>query len=116
MAPLHGIRIVDLTRVVAGPFCTMMLGNMGADVLKIEEPRHGDDSRAWAPLVEGTGSFFLALNRSKRSVALDLKTPHGAAVLNRLIEGADVLIENFRPGSLAELGFDYAAAAAINPR
>ena len=116
MAPLSGLRIVDLTRVVAGPFCTMMLGDMGAEVLKIEEPTHGDDSRAWAPLVEGTGSFFLALNRSKKSVALDLKTPAGAEALRRLIAGADVLIENFRPGSLAELGFDYAAVAALNPR
>ena len=116
MAPLNGIRIVDLTRVVAGPFCTMMLGDMGAEVLKIEEPTHGDDSRAWAPLLDGTGSFFLALNRSKKSVALDLKTAEGAGVLRRLIASADVLIENFRPGSLADLGFDYAAAAALNPR
>jgi crotonobetainyl-CoA:carnitine CoA-transferase CaiB-like acyl-CoA transferase len=116
MAPLSGIRIVDLTRVVAGPFCTMMLGDMGAEVLKIEEPKHGDDSRAWAPLIDGTGSFFLALNRSKKSVALDLKTAPGADALRRLIASADVLIENFRPGSLAELGFDYAAAAALNPR
>jgi crotonobetainyl-CoA:carnitine CoA-transferase CaiB-like acyl-CoA transferase len=116
MAPLTGIKIVDLTRVVAGPFCTMMLGDMGAEVLKIEEPKHGDDSRAWAPLMAGTGSLFLALNRSKKSVALDLKAPDGAAALTRLIESADVLIENFRPGSLAELGFDYPSAAALNPR
>src|SRR3954471_1940313 len=114
--PLSGLKIVDLTRVVAGPFCTMMLGDMGAEVLKIEEPKHGDDSRAWAPFLEGTGSFFLALNRSKKSVALDLKTPDGAAALRRLIETADVLIENFRPGSLAELGFDYGTVAALNPR
>src|SRR3954447_8992106 len=111
MAPLDGLRVIDLTRVVAGPFCTMMLGDMGAEVLKIEEPRHGDDSRAWAPLMEGTGSFFLALNRSKKSIALDLKTADGAAALEQLIETADVLIENFRPGSLGELGFDYPAVA-----
>ena len=116
MAPLDGLRVVDLTRVVAGPFCTMMLGDMGAEILKIEEPKYGDDSRAWAPLIEGTGSFYLALNRSKKSVALDLKTPAGADALRRLVETADVLIENFRPGSLAELGFDYAAMAALNPR
>ena len=116
MAPLDGLRIIDLTRVVAGPFCTMMLGDMGAEVLKIEEPTHGDDSRAWAPFIAGAGSFFLALNRSKKSVALDLKTPEGADVLARLIESADVLIENFRPGSLAQLGFDYATVAALNPR
>ena len=116
MAPLEKLRVVDLTRVVAGPFCTMMLGDMGAEILKIEEPTHGDDSRAWAPFIEGSDSFFLALNRSKKSVALDLKTPAGADVLTRLIATADVLIENFRPGSLAELGFDYAAVSAMNPR
>src|SRR6476661_1896159 len=109
MPPLDGIRVIDLTRVVAGPLCTMMLGDMGADVLKIEEPTHGDDSRAWAPLVEGTGSFFLALNRSKRSVALDLKTAAGAEALNRLIESADVLIENFRP-RIAAAGLRCGAA------
>ena len=116
MPPLDGIRVVDLTRVVAGPFCTMMLGDMGAEVLKIEEPAHGDDTRGWGPFINGTGSFYFALNRSKKSVALDLRTPAGASVLRRLVETADVLIENFRPGSLAELGFDYASASAINPR
>src|SRR5258708_7945928 len=116
MGPLQGLRVVDLTRVVAGPFCTMMLGDMGAEILKIEEPAHGDDSRAWAPLIGNFGSFYLALNRSKKSVALDLKTPDGAEALARLIETADVLIENVRPGSLAELGFDYASASALNPR
>ena len=116
MAPLDGLRVIDLTRVVAGPYCTMMLGDMGAEVLKIEEPKHGDDSRAWAPFIEGTGSFFLALNRSKTSVALDLKSTDGADALRRLIETADVLIENFRPGSLAELGFDYQMTAKLNPR
>jgi crotonobetainyl-CoA:carnitine CoA-transferase CaiB-like acyl-CoA transferase len=108
--------VIDLTRVVAGPFCTMMLGDMGAEVLKIEEPQHGDDSRAWAPYIGGWGSFYLALNRSKKSVALDLKTPRGADALTRLVETADVLIENFRPGSLAQVGFDYASASALNPR
>jgi formyl-CoA transferase/CoA:oxalate CoA-transferase len=116
MAPLQGLRVIDLTRVVAGPYCTMMLGDMGAEVLKIEEPKYGDDSRAWAPYIQGWGSFYIALNRSKKSVALDLKTTDGAAALSRLVETADVLIENFRPGSLAELGFDYASASALNPR
>jgi crotonobetainyl-CoA:carnitine CoA-transferase CaiB-like acyl-CoA transferase len=116
MPPLDGLRVIDLTRVVAGPFCTMMLGDMGAEVLKIEEPAKGDDARAWGPFVEGCGSFFLALNRSKKSVALDLKTPGGAHALRQLVETADVLIENFRPGSLAELGFDYETMAALNPR
>ncbi len=116
MPPLDGVRVIDLTRVVAGPFCTMMLGDMGAEVLKIEEPQHGDDSRGWGPFVDGWGSFFLALNRSKKSVALDLKSERGAEALRRLIATADVLIENFRPGSLRELGFGYEQVAALNPR
>ena len=116
MPPLSGVRILDLTRVVAGPYCTMMLGDMGAEVLKIEEPAHGDDTRAWGPFKDGHSSFYLQLNRSKKSVALDLKTPQGAATLRELIATADVLIENFRPGSLAQLGFGYAEAAAMNPR
>jgi len=116
MAPLNGLRVIDLTRVVAGPYCTMMLGDMGAEVLKIEEPEHGDDSRGWGPFINGWSSFFLELNRSKKSVTIDLKTTSGAQALRRLIETADVLIENFRPGSLAELGFDYRSVSAINPR
>jgi crotonobetainyl-CoA:carnitine CoA-transferase CaiB-like acyl-CoA transferase len=116
MPPLDGVRILDLTRVVAGPYCTMMLGDMGAEVLKIEEPEHGDDTRGWGPFINGQGSFYLALNRSKKSVALDLKTPEGAGALRRLVATADVLIENFRPGSLARLGFGYDDVAAVNPR
>src|SRR5947209_6793110 len=116
MPPLDGVRVIDLTRVVAGPFCTMMLGDMGADVIKIEEPRHGDDSRGWGPFIDGWSSFYLALNRSKRSVALDLQSARGAEALRRLIATADVLIENFRPGRLRELGFGYDEASAINPR
>jgi crotonobetainyl-CoA:carnitine CoA-transferase CaiB-like acyl-CoA transferase len=114
--PLQGIRVIDLTRVLAGPFCTMLLGDMGAEVVKIEEPQHGDETRGWAPFVDGSSAYFLGVNRSKKSVALDLKTPEGRDVLTRLIETADVLVENFRPGSLASLGFGYAQAAAINPR
>src|SRR4030095_9622657 len=116
MAPLHGLRVIDLTRVVAGPFCTMMLGDMGAEVLKIEDPRHGDDTRGWGPYIHGVGGFFLGLNRSKKSVALDLKTPEGAGALRQLIADSDVLIEHFRPGSLTELGFRYADVAAMNSR
>lgn len=116
MAPLDGIRIIDLTRVVAGPYCTMMLGDMGAEVLKIEEPELGDDTRAWGPFINGSGSFYLALNRSKKSIALDLKTPAGADALRGLIGTADVLIENFRPGSLSRLGFGYPDVAGLNPR
>jgi formyl-CoA transferase len=116
MPPLSGIRIVDLTRVVAGPYCTMMLGDMGAEVLKIEEPEHGDDTRAWGPYLNGHSSFYFQLNRSKKSIALDLKTSEGAAALRELVASADVLIENFRPGSLSELGFGYTDVAAANPQ
>src|SRR5262245_41712315 len=116
MPPLDGLRILDLTRVVAGPYCTMMLGDMGAEVLKIEEPEHGDDTRGWGPYINGQGSFYLALNRSKKSVALDLKTAEGANALRGLIATSDVLIENFRPGSLAKLGFGYDDVALLNPR
>jgi crotonobetainyl-CoA:carnitine CoA-transferase CaiB-like acyl-CoA transferase len=116
MAPLDGLKVIDLTRVLAGPFCTMMLGDMGAEVLKIEEPAHGDDTRGWAPFVDGWSSYFLGVNRSKKSVALDLKTIAGAETLRSLLESADVLIENFRPGSLKALGFGPADVLAEHPR
>jgi len=116
MAPLDGLKVVDLTRVLAGPFCTMMLGDMGAEVLKVEEPRHGDDTRGWAPFVDGWSSYYLGVNRNKKSVALDLKSREGGEALVRLIAAADVLVENFRPGSLAELGFGVHEMTTLNPR
>jgi crotonobetainyl-CoA:carnitine CoA-transferase CaiB-like acyl-CoA transferase len=114
--PLDGLRVIDLTRVLAGPFCTMLLGDRGAEIIKIEEPELGDDTRGWAPFVDGWASYFLGVNRNKKSVALDLKTPDGAEALRRLIVSADVLVENFRPGSLARLGFGYEDARRLNPR
>ena len=116
MPPLHGLRVIDLTRVLAGPYCAMLLGDMGAEVLKIEEPVHGDDTRAWAPFQGGVSTFFLGMNRSKKSVTLDLKTADGADTLRRLIRTADILIETFRPGSLKKLGFDYETVRAWNPQ
>jgi crotonobetainyl-CoA:carnitine CoA-transferase CaiB-like acyl-CoA transferase len=116
MRPLDGIRVVDLTRVLAGPFCTMMLGDMGADVIKIEEPRSGDESRGWEPIVNGWSSYFLGVNRNKRSVALDLKREEDASALRTLVTQADVLVENFKPGSLTRLGFGYESVKALNPR
>src|ERR1044071_10207205 len=104
MPPLSGLRVVDLTRVVAGPFCTMMLGDMGADVIKIEEPGRGDESRGWEPAFDGWSSYFVGLNRNKRSVVLDLKTRDGRAVLERLVERADGLLEKFWPRRLAAAG------------
>ena len=114
MPPLHGLKVIDLTRVLAGPYCAMLLGDMGAEGLKIEEPVHGDDTRDWAPFQDGVSPFFLGMNRSKKSVALDLKVPEGAEALRRLIRTADVLIENFRPGSLKKLGFDYETVRTWN--
>jgi crotonobetainyl-CoA:carnitine CoA-transferase CaiB-like acyl-CoA transferase len=116
MPPLDGVRVVDLTRVLAGPFCTMMLGDMGAEVIKIEEPERGDEARGWAPFIGGWSSYFLGVNRNKKSVALDLKRPDGASALRTLVCDADVLVENFRPGSLEQLGFGYETVSTINPR
>ena len=115
MGPLTGITVVDLTRVLAGPYCTMLLADMGAEVIKIEDPRGGDDVRGFPPIVDGWSSYFLGLNRNKKSVALDLKTPGGHEALTRLIARADVLIENFKPGSLARLGFGYEAVQRDQP-
>jgi formyl-CoA transferase len=116
MPPLEGLKVVDLTRVLAGPFCAMLLGDMGADVVKIEEPADGDDARMWGPFVGEWSAYFLGVNRSKRSVAIDLKTPFGGQVLRSLLLQADVLIENFKPGSLDKLGFGFEAVHAMNPR
>ncbi len=106
--PLSGIRVVDLTRVMAGPFCTMLLGDLGADVVKIERPGTGDDTRSWGPpFIDGISAYYLCVNRNKRSVTLDLKHPAGQEILWRLIERADVLVENFSPGTVERLGFGY---------
>ena len=117
MSPLDGIRVVDLTRALAGPFCTMILGDLGADVIKIEQPGAGDDSRHWGPpFKNGESAYFLNCNRNKRSVTLNLKHEGGKEALWRLIEQADVFIENFRPGLISRLGFSYDAAIERNPR
>ena len=101
MRPLDGITVVDLTRVLSGPYCTMLLADMGARVIKIERPGTGDDTRAWGPpFVHGESSYFLSINRNKESVALDFKEPRGRAILDGLIARADVLVENFHPGTL----------------
>ena len=116
MPPLDNLKVIDLTRVLAGPFCAMLLGDMGADVIKIEEPAAGDDARGWAPFVGDWSAYFLGVNRSKRSLALDLKQPGAPDVLRRLLADADVFIENFKPGSLDRLGFGYEQTRALNPR
>ena len=112
---LHGLRVLDVTQVMAGPFCTMLLADMGADVIKIEPPS-GDPTRQMPGAVDRESPGFNAVNRGKRSVVLDLKTPHGRDALKRLARNADVLVENYRPGVLAGLGLDYETLSAINPR
>lgn len=114
--PLAGLTVIDLTRVLAGPLCTMLLGDMGAEVIKIEDPRHGDDTREWAPFVGGVSTYFLGVNRNKKSVAIDLKSADGTAFLTDLIRSSDVLVENFRPGTLDRLGFGPDRARALNDR
>src|SRR5258705_11878858 len=108
MTPLAGLTVLDLTRVLSGPYCTMMLGDLGARVIKVEQPGKGDDTRAWGPpFIEGESAYFLSVNRNKESVTLDFKAPGGRDVLDRLIARAAVIVENFRPGTLAKLGLDY---------
>jgi crotonobetainyl-CoA:carnitine CoA-transferase CaiB-like acyl-CoA transferase len=124
VSPLEGLTVIDLSRVLSGPYCTMQLADMGARVIKIEHPDHGDDTRAWGPPWAGTvdrnagreSSYFLSINRNKESIALDFKTPEGRALVEKLIAGADVLVENFRPGTLEKVGLGYAALCAKYPR
>jgi crotonobetainyl-CoA:carnitine CoA-transferase CaiB-like acyl-CoA transferase len=113
--PLDGVRVIDFTRVLAGPFASQILGDLGADVIKIEAPE-GDDTRKFAPHRDGESHYFISVNRSKRGMVIDLKTPAGVELVRRLIADADVLIENFRPGVLDRLGLGYEALAKINPR
>jgi crotonobetainyl-CoA:carnitine CoA-transferase CaiB-like acyl-CoA transferase len=115
--PLAGIVVADLTQNVAGPFCTQTLGDMGAEVVKVERPGRGDDARAWGPpFWEGESTIFLAFNRNKKSLALDLKREGGVDVLKRLVQRADVFVQSLRAGVIEELGLDFAAAAQLNPQ
>lgn len=114
--PLSGIRVLDLTRVLAGPYCGMLLGDMGAEVIKIEEPSRGDDSRGYPPFEKGISAYFANLNRNKKSVALNLKDSKAKEVLIKLIKVSDVIIENYKPGTMDKLGFSYENVKKINPR
>ena len=115
MGPLEGIRIVDLTSMLSGPWATMILADQGADVIKVEEPRQGDHTRSYGNRRNGFSASFLNLNRNKRSVAIDLKTAKGVELVKRLAAGADVLVQNFRPGVVERLGIDEAAIRAVAP-
>ena len=116
MRPLHNARILDLTRLLPGAVCTMLLRDLGADIIKIEDPQTGDYARLMPPLIDGMGAFFQASNRGKKSIAIDLKSAAGQTVLHRLVSSADVLIEGFRPGVTTRLGADYETLRAVNPR
>lgn len=114
MQPLKGIRVLDLSRVVVGPYSTMILGDLGADVIKVESP-DGDETRAWGPpFVEGESAYYLCVNRNKRSIVVDFKTAEGRDIIYRLIRQSDVLVENFRPGTLARFSLDFESASALN--
>ncbi len=113
---LDDVRVVDLTRVIAGPYATTMLGDMGAQIIKIELPGRGDDARYGYPAVDGIPVVFLALNRNKKGITLDLRKPRGAEIFRRLVSDADVVVENFAAGTMDRWGFGYAALSAINPR
>lgn len=114
--PLRDLRVLDLTWVLSGPFCTMTLGDLGADVVKLERPPYGDVARTTAPLVNGESGYFFSINRGKRSIAIDLREEAGRALFRDLVGEVDVLVENFTPGSMEALGLGYAALAALNPR
>jgi formyl-CoA transferase/CoA:oxalate CoA-transferase len=115
--PLAGLTVLDLTRVLSGPYCTMQLADMGARVIKVEHPEGGDDTRHWGPpFLNGESTYFLSINRNKESVTLDFKTARGRVILDRLLARADVVVENFRPGTLDRLGLDYASLSSTYPR
>src|SRR5690242_5914367 len=116
MKPLDDLVVVDLSRILSGPVCTMLLADMGADVIKVEPPPAGDDSRQWGPpFIKDISTYFLSVNRNKKSIGLNLKNAAGRQILWKLLERADVLVENFRPGVLDKLGFSYEAVAKENP-
>src|SRR5258708_3031783 len=115
-APLSGVRVLEVGNYMAGPFCGMQLADLGAEVIKIEQPDGGDQVRLAAPFLDGESSPFVRLNRNKRSLVLDLKAAAGKDVFRRLVRTADVVVENLRPGTMGDLGLDYADLSALNPR
>ena len=115
--PLDGVKVLDLTRVLAGPYCTMLLADMGADVVKVERTGAGDDTRAYGPpFLKGESAYFLSINRNKRSLTLNLKHTKALQIMHQLLETADVVVENFRPGTMESFGFGYDAVQQFNPR
>ena len=116
MQPLQGVRVLDLSRVLAGPYCTMVLGDLGADVIKVEPPE-GDETRGWGPpFAEGESAYYLCVNRNKRGIVINLKTDEGRKILRDLALQSDVLVENFRPGTLKKFGLDFETLHELNPK
>jgi CoA:oxalate CoA-transferase len=114
--PLAGLTVIDMTRVLAGPYCTMLLRDLGARVIKVETPGTGDDARSFGPFIEGVSAYFLSLNRGKESIALDLKQPEDRAVFDALVGRADILVENYRAGTMEKLGYGWEVLRRANPR
>ena len=113
--PLKGLRVIDLTKDFAGPFCTMILSDLGADVVKIEKPGSGDETRAWGPpFIKGFSYYFLSVNRGKRSIALNLNSPAAQKIVRQLVQDSDILVESFRPGTLSQFKLDYSSLRRIN--
>jgi crotonobetainyl-CoA:carnitine CoA-transferase CaiB-like acyl-CoA transferase len=112
---LEGIRVLDLSRVLAGPWCTMTLADLGADVIKVEHPKTGDDTRTWAPFRDGESAYYLCTNRNKRSVTVDIATAEGQAIVRGLAKHCDVVVENFKAGALAKYGLDYESLRQVRP-
>lgn len=115
MGPLKGLKVLDLTRVLAGPYCTMILGDLDADIIKVEVPEKGDDARHFGPYQNGESAYFMSLNRNKRSITLNLKDEEGKKILKRLVMEVDVIVENFRPGTMEKLGLGYDVLKELNP-
>jgi crotonobetainyl-CoA:carnitine CoA-transferase CaiB-like acyl-CoA transferase len=114
--PLKGIRVLDLSRVLAGPFCSMYLADLGAEIIKVELPQSGDDTRGYPPFINGVSSYYLSLNRGKKSITIDLKKQEGVEIVHKLTTSCDVILENFRPGVTERLNVDYNTLKKINPR
>ena len=113
---LCGLKVLDLSRLLPGPFCSMLMADLGADVIKVEDPKAGDYIRWWPPKIGGNSGFHVVLNRNKRSLTLNLKSPEAKAIFEKLASGADVVLEGFRPGVMEKLGLGYKNLAQINPR
>jgi CoA:oxalate CoA-transferase len=114
--PLSGITVIDLSRILAGPYCTLLLAELGARVIKVEPPQHGDDARQYGPFKNGKSAYFVSVNRGKESIALDLKSPAGSEIFERLLDKADALVENFRPGTMEKLGYGWESLHQRYPR